>query len=238
MTKGPASHALRATFTMRVGAPPNEFALEVSLELDAGVLVLFGPSGAGKTLTLKGLAGLVAVAEGRVQVGDETMLDTAHGVSVPPHARRIGYVPQGAALFPFLDVASNVTFGLPRAARPHDARPWLDALGVAHLATAMPASLSFGERQRVALARALAVRPKLLLLDEPFASVDEDGTESLRELVRETVSTRGVPVVLVTHDKADAAALGDRLVRFVRGRTVASGSVEEMLRSSTDAARS
>jgi molybdate transport system ATP-binding protein len=168
-----------------------------------------------------------------VRLGDETLLDTARGVFVPVHLRRIGYVPQSQALFPFLDVAANVAFGLPRgpARRPRTVA-LLEELGITHLASKRPDALSGGERQRVALARALAVPPRLLLLDEPFAAVDEEGKRVLRQVVRGVVERHAIPAVLITHDDRDAEALGDRLVRFARGRTVESGTPKSMLGAS------
>jgi molybdate transport system ATP-binding protein len=222
--------ALRATLVFSAVGPDARFDVHAELSLDQGILVVFGPSGVGKTLTLEALAGLRAVSVGRVRVGDQTLLDTEHGVSVPPYARGVGYVPQSQALFPFLDVLGNVGFGLPREER-RGGRPkeLLAELGIAHLSSATPASLSGGEKQRVALARALAVRPRLLLLDEPFASIDDHGRKELEKLLRTTVDRHGVPAVLVTHDKREALAVGDKAVRFVRGKTAESGDPRELL---------
>jgi molybdate transport system ATP-binding protein len=222
--------ALDARLQVTVGDAGRTFQLEAELALDAGVLVLFGPSGVGKTLTLNALAGLLPGVRGRARVANEVLLDTEGHVDVPAHARRIGYVPQQQALFPFLDVAGNVAFGLPRAKRRGaDILALLEELGLAALASARPDALSGGERQRVALGRALAIRPRLLLLDEPFASIDEEGRAGLRKLVRDVIDRRGVPAVLVTHHPGEALALGDRLVRFERGRTGPAGHPREML---------
>jgi ABC-type sulfate/molybdate transport systems ATPase subunit len=142
----------------------------------------------------------------------------------------VGYVPQEHALFPFLDVAANVAFGLPRSARRGDrVARWLDELGLTQLASRRPESLSGGERQRVALARALVVQPRLLLLDEPFASLDEEAAGRLRMVVRDVILRHKVPAVLVTHDVDEAMAMGDQLVRFARGRTVESGTPRGLL---------
>jgi ABC-type sulfate/molybdate transport systems ATPase subunit len=139
-------------------------------------------------------------------------------------------VPQQHALFPFLDVAGNVAFGLPRAERKGTrVAALLAELGLADLAGAHPEELSGGERQRVALARALAVEPRLLLLDEPFASIDQEGRAALRRVVREVIDRRRIPAVLVTHDPGEAIALGDRMVRFERGKTAEAGAPAEML---------
>jgi molybdate transport system ATP-binding protein len=222
--------ALRATLAFSVAGADAQFDVRAELSLDEGILIMFGPSGVGKTLTLEALAGLRTVSSGSVRVGDQTLLDTERGVSVPPYERGVGYVPQSQALFPFLDVLGNVGFGLPRDERRGDrAKELLAELGIGHLSGARPASLSGGEKQRVALARALAVRPRLLLLDEPFASIDEDGRKELEKLLRDTIDRHGVPTVLVTHDKREAVAMGNRVVRFVRGRTAESGDPRELL---------
>jgi len=225
-----AAPALDAQLSFAVGDVAPRFHVDARLALDAGVLVLFGPSGAGKTLTLKALAGLVEVDSGHVRTSGETLMDTARGLRVPVHRRRIGYVPQHQTLFPFLDVAGNVAFGLPRSLRRGPrVTGWLEELGIAHLASKRPELLSGGERQRVALARALAVEPRLLLLDEPFASIDEAGRRLLGALVREIVRRHDLPTLLVTHDAAEAEALGDRLVRFERGRTMETGAPSDVL---------
>jgi molybdate transport system ATP-binding protein len=222
--------ALDARFALTVGAGERAFRVSAELALEAGVLVLFGPSGVGKTLTLHALAGLLDPEAGHVRVAGETLFDAAAGVRVPAHARRVGFVPQQHALFPFLDVAGNVAFGLPRAERRGGRVPaLLEELGLKDLAGARPASLSGGERQRVALARALAVEPRLLLLDEPFASIDQEGRAALRRMVREVIDRRGVPAVLVTHDVEEALALGDRLVRFARGKTMETDTPRALL---------
>jgi molybdate transport system ATP-binding protein len=222
--------AIEARLSATVGEGAHAFSLDVDLALDAGVLVLFGPSGAGKSLTLRALACLLPGVRGRLRVDGEVLLDSARGVDVPAERRRLGYVPQQHALFPFLDVAGNVAFGLPRRERKAGrVLALLDELGLASLASARPDALSGGERQRVALGRALAVSPRLLLLDEPFASIDEEGRASLQKLVRALIDARRIPAVLVTHHSGEAISLGDRLARVERGRTVASGDPRALL---------
>jgi molybdate transport system ATP-binding protein len=228
----PGAPALEARLTVIAGSGAGAFTVEAELSLSEGVLVLFGPSGAGKTLTVQGLAGLVRPARGHMRLGGETLFDADRRVFVPPHKRRIGYVPQHQSLFPFLDVAGNVAFGLPRRERRAD-NPrivaLLEELGLARLARAPASALSGGERQRVALGRALAVEPKLLLLDEPLASIDQEGRAALRATLREAIRKRGIPAVLVTHDPEEALALGDELVRFERGRTTIAGTPGSLL---------
>ena len=226
---GAAEPALEARLVVHQGG----FVVDAELALARGVLVLFGPSGAGKSLTLQALAGLLRPRAGTLRVAGELLYDGARGVDVPAHRRRIGYVPQHHSLFPFCDVAENVAFGLPRRERRRDhpvVQGLLAELGLAHLAGARPASLSGGERQRVALARALAVRPRLLLLDEPFASIDQDGRAALRKTLREALDRHGMPAVFVTHDPDEALALGDHLIRFERGRTTLAGAPASLLR--------
>jgi molybdate transport system ATP-binding protein len=225
--------ALEAKVVVAVGRGKSEFAVEAELSLARGVLVLFGPSGSGKSLTLQALAGLVRPRRGMIRVGGEILFDSDSWIDVPAHRRKIGYVPQHHALFPFHDVAENVAFGLPRKDRRRDnpvVKGLLEELGLAHLASSRPRSLSGGERQRVALARALAVSPKLLVLDEPFASIDQDGRAALRKTLREVLDRHGMPAVFVTHDPDEALALGDQLIRFERGRTTESGTPASLLR--------
>ena len=226
-----ATNALEARLAIAVGGDDG-FRAEVDLSLERGVLVLFGPSGAGKSLTLQALAGLIKPQRGYLRVGGETLYDSERGIDVPTHRRRLGYVPQHHSLFPFCSVARNVSFGLPRRERRDDhprVMQLLDELGLAHLASARPASLSGGERQRAALARALAVGPRLVLLDEPFSAIDREGRGALRDAVRATLDHHGIPAVLVTHDPEEAVALGDRLVRYRRGATCESGDPEALL---------
>jgi len=213
---GPALDARVKLTKTGLGA---RFEVDVELVLDRGVLVLFGPSGSGKTLTLEGLAGLVPTTEGFVRLAGETLSDERSRVWVPPHRRGIGYVPQRSSLFPFTDVLGNVGFGLPRRGRTGPApMALLEEVGLAHRARARPDELSGGERQRVALARALAVSPRLLLLDEPFASIDRAGRAALGQTLRDVLTRRGTPAVLVTHDPIEARDMGDSLVPMDHGR--------------------
>lgn len=225
--------ALEGRLSVHVGAPPDDFTVESELHLAAGVLILFGPSGAGKSLTLQALAGLLRPSAGWLRVNGEVLYDSARGVDVPAHRRRVGFVPQRDALFPFRDSLDNVLFGLPRRERRRD-NPRVLALmreiGISQLQHLPPDRLSGGERQRVALARALAVQPRLLLLDEPFASIDHAGRTSLQVLLREVLSRHQIPAVFVTHSAEEALALGDTLVRFERGRTIEAGAPSALLR--------
>jgi molybdate transport system ATP-binding protein len=208
-------------------------ALEVALEAPPGITVLFGPSGAGKTTALAVVAGLIRPDRGRIAVGPETLFDREAGIDLPPHRRRVALVFQSLALFPHLTALDNVAYGLPRAlgraARRALAREWLERTRAAHVADRRPATLSGGEAQRIALARALAASPRVLLLDEPFTALDEGLRRELGGLVRELADELAIPTILVTHDRRDALALGDRAVVLGAGRTVAAGAVPDAL---------
>ncbi len=185
----------------------------VSLGLAAGqVGVLIGPSGCGKTSLLRAVAGLERCATGRVLIAGDTLSDADTGVHLAPEQRRIGMVFQDYALFPHLSVADNIEFGihtLPRAERQARVQQMLDLVGLAHAAKRAPHQLSGGQQQRVALARALAPRPRLLLLDEPFSSLDVDLRERLAQEVRSILKDSGTTALLVTHDQLEAFAVGD-----------------------------
>ena len=211
------------------------FTLDVAWSAGDGVAVLFGPSGAGKTLTLQCLAGLLRADEGRIVVDGRVLFDAdARGalVDVPPQARRVGYVFQGYALFPHLSVADNVGFGLrdlPAARRADKTAQVLARLGLAEHADRLPRELSGGQRQRVALGRALAIDPALLLLDEPLSALDAPLRRALRDELRQLLSDLGTAAVLVTHDFTEAYRLGDRLVVYDAGRVVQSAPRSELL---------
>jgi iron(III) transport system ATP-binding protein len=194
----------------------------VSLGLAPGKIgVLIGPSGCGKTSLLRAVAGLERCAEGRVTMAGETLSDAATGLHVAPEQRRIGMVFQDYALFPHLSVADNVAFGvagLERTARAQRVQQMLDLVGLAHAARRAPHELSGGQQQRVALARALAPKPRLLLLDEPFSSLDVDLRERLAQEVRVILKDSGTTALLVTHDQLEAFAVGDVIGVMNKGR--------------------
>jgi molybdate transport system ATP-binding protein len=208
------------------------FTLDVDWTADGGVAALFGPSGAGKTLTLSCLAGLLHPDAGRIVVNGRVLFDAAAGTDVPPQARRVGYVFQGYALFPHLTVADNVGFGLrdrPRDARARRVDEVLARLGLAGLERRRPAELSGGQRQRVALGRALAIDPALLLLDEPLSALDAPLRRALRAELRAILSEWGTAAVVVTHDFTEAYRLGDRIVVYEGGRVVQAAPRAELL---------
>ena len=208
------------------------FSLNVQWEAGDEVVALFGPSGAGKTLTLHCLAGLVPPDSGRIVVNGTVFFDREAGINLPTRYRRLGYVFQGYALFPHLTVAGNVGFGLrdlPRRERRRRAGETIERLGLSGLEGRYPRELSGGQQQRVALGRALAVDPDLLLLDEPLSALDAPLRRQLREELAAIIREWGKAAVLVTHDLIEAYQLADRIVVYEAGRVVQAAPKSELL---------
>lgn len=217
----------------------------IGLDVAAGsTTVILGPSGCGKTTLLRCLAGLHRPDSGTIVVGSRTFDDATTDTHVRPEDRRVGVVFQNGALFPHLDVAANVGFGLARAERRgrrvdrvdriDRIDEALDLVGLGGLGDRMPDQLSGGQRQRVAVARALAPRPTVLLLDEPFSSLDAVLRHQLRDELATVLRHLGTTTVLVTHDRAEAFALGDQLVLLRDGHVVAQGDAPGLYRSPPD----
>jgi len=199
------------------------------------ILVLFGPSGAGKTTVVRCIAGLERPDRGRIVFDDETWFDDS-GRWVDPQRRFVGYLGQEPALFPHLTVRGNVGYGLTGSAVDRERRiaEMLTLVDIGPLDRRRPHELSGGQAQRVALARALAPAPRLLVLDEPFASLDAPARARLRTDLRSIVRRVGIAVVLVTHDRRDAIALGDELVVLAEGRVRQAGPVQQVFRRPAD----
>jgi molybdate transport system ATP-binding protein len=219
---------LRAEACTRLG----ELELDVALGVRPGeCLALAGPSGAGKTSVLRIAAGLVRPDWGRIEANGDTWLDTERGVDVAPERRRVGYVFQEYALFPHLSAWQNVAYplrGMRRSERRERALELLERFGMGHLADARPRTLSGGERQRVALARVLARRPAVLLLDEPLSALDSRTRATASRQLAAVLREVEVPALLVTHDFAEAAQLGDRVGVIDAGRVVQEGTPTEL----------
>lgn len=212
-----------AEIELRVG----ELSLGVALG-GAGVTALVGPNGSGKTSLLRALAGLVP-AKGNFRIGDEVLLSGA--VDLAPEARRLGYVPQGFALFPHLSVVDNVAFGLSghsRGERRGKARSALRELGCEDLAARRCDALSGGERQRVALARAMVTKPRMLLLDEPLAPLDVSVRRRVRQHLAEELRARPIPTLLVTHDVRDLPGLAGDIYILEAGKISQHGTLAEL----------
>jgi molybdate transport system ATP-binding protein len=206
--------------------------LDVELHVDGGqTLALAGPSGAGKTSILRIASGLLRPGRGRVDANGETWLDTEAGVDLPPERRRCGYVFQEYALFPHLSAWQNVAYplrGVPRRERRKRALELLGRFGLRELADARPRTLSGGERQRVALARVLAREPSVLLLDEPLSALDARTRAGAARELAAVLRDLEAPALLVTHDFAEAAELGDRVGVIDGGRVVQEGTPTEL----------
>ena len=205
------------------------FMLRVESELAGPGVAVLGPSGSGKTSLLETIAGLRPRAGGRVVLDGVALQDDEAGVRLPPEARRIGYVPQDALLFPHRDVAGNVRYGLRRGARGGLFDELVEILGIGPLLGRYPGAISGGERQRVALARALASEPRLLLLDEPLAALDVELKERILPYLLRVRDALRTPFVYVTHNAGEAAAVAGEALLLRDGAVVRQGPVDSVL---------
>jgi molybdate transport system ATP-binding protein len=225
-------------FEIRLRLRLPEFELHLEESWNARAVAIFGPSGSGKTSTLEILAGIRRAEETFVRLDSVLLEDSGQGLRLPPERRRIGWVPQDASLFPHLDVGENLRFGAGRLAE-RSARAErktaidraVEVLEIGHLLKRRPSELSGGERQRVALARALASGPRLLLLDEPFASLDLQLRARIFPYLIRLRDLLGLPMIYVTHDAGEALALAHRVLILEKGQVAASGEAEDLLRS-------
>jgi molybdate transport system ATP-binding protein len=209
-----------------------ELDAEFRLPLDrAPVTVLFGPSGAGKTTLLRMLAGLHRPDGGVITFRGQPWFHNNRAIDLAPQQRRAGYLAQDYALFPHLTVAANIAY----AARPGKSAAYLKTFGLAEIAGRYPRAISSGQRQRVALARALAAEPALLLLDEPLSALDAATRAQTRRQLRNLLTASGVPCIVVTHDRMEAAALGDWIAVIVAGRVHQCGPVQEVFQRPANA---
>jgi molybdate transport system ATP-binding protein len=217
-----------------ISLPLDRFELNVEFTTTAQVTGVFGPSGAGKTSLLRSIAGLKRNAKGAIRMGGETWLDSKAGIHRQPETRDIGYVPQDGLLFPHLSVRRNLLAGAARARRngsPLDENfaDVCDLLGLKPLLERDVATLSGGERQRVALGRAICSGPRLMLLDEPLASLDLPLRRKVLPFLRRVVDKFRIPTLLVTHDPIEVQALCEELIVLDEGRLVAQGPVRRVL---------
>jgi molybdate transport system permease protein len=209
------------------------FRLAVEFTADRIPIGLLGPSGSGKSMTLRAIAGLETPDRGRIVLHGRVLFDSDKGIDLPARARRIGLLFQNYALFPHLTVAENIAFGLRRLPKPEQARRVEQQVGAAHLdtlASRYPGSLSGGEQQRVALARALAVEPEALLLDEPFSALDTHLRSALERQLRDMLGTYEGSTVFVSHNLEEAYRVCGDIVVLEDGSVAASGPKEEVFR--------
>lgn len=203
---------------------------QLTLDADPGTTIaVVGPNGAGKTTLLRALLGLTPRAHAELRLGDTDV------TGLPPHRRHVAWVPQDGALFPHMSALANTSYGprasgVPRAEARRRAQEWLDRLGVGHLAHRRPAQISGGQAQRVALARALAARPRLLLLDEPLAALDQTTRAHVRHTLRTHLDTFGGVCLIVTHDPVEAVSLADRVLVLDQGLALQDAPPAEVTR--------
>lgn len=211
----------------------GHFELRAAFSVGSGLTALFGPSGSGKTSLINLVGGLSRPDRGRITLGSDVLVDTARDVFVPSHRRGIGYVFQESRLFPHLTVRQNLLFGHWFAGRKRpetsDLAGVVDLLGIAHLLTRRPQGLSGGERQRVAIGRALLSKPRLLLMDEPLASLDEGRKSEIIPYIERLRDSLGLPVLYVSHSLPEVARLATTVVRFKDGHVIAQGRPGEVL---------
>lgn len=209
------------------------FTLDASFRSEGRLTALFGPSGSGKTTLVNVIGGLIRPESGRIAVKGRVLVDTAQGIFVPKHRRRIGYVFQEARLFPHLSVRQNLLFGrwfTPRRERAAKFDGIVELLGIGHLLGRWPSTLSGGEKQRVAIGRALLTDPHLLLMDEPLASLDEERKAEIYPYIERLRDEGHVPMVLVSHSVPEIARLATTIVILNGGQVAASGSAPDILR--------
>jgi molybdate transport system ATP-binding protein len=223
---------LSVAITHRLGA----FTLDAAFEVEGGLTALFGRSGAGKTSLVNAIAGLIRPDQGRVEVDGVVLTDTAARIFVPPHRRRIGYVFQEGRLFPHLNVRQNLVYGrwfapkgTPSSPAGSDFDQVIGLLGIEHLLTRRPANLSGGEKQRVAIGRALLARPRLLVMDEPLAALDESRRHEIFPYIERLRDEMRVPIVYVSHSIAEVARLATTLVVLSDGEVAAIGPTAQVM---------
>jgi molybdate transport system ATP-binding protein len=205
------------------------FKLSVKFRAAHGATALFGASGSGKTSVINMIAGLLAPDRGAISIDETTLFDADKRINVPPHRRRIGYVFQEGRLFPHLSVRQNLDYGRRMSGVRSDEKEFAriaSLLDVDRLLDRRPGHLSGGERQRVAVGRALLMRPKLLLLDEPLASLDAGHKREILPYLVRLRDDAGIPMVYVSHSPAEVRRIATTVVRLDRGQVVATGGVE------------
>ncbi|MGE0500327.1 MAG: molybdenum ABC transporter ATP-binding protein [Rhizobiaceae bacterium] len=220
------------SLSVDVRAKRGQFTLDAGFEATGRLTALFGASGSGKTTLVNLIAGLLGPDEGRIVAGGRVLVDTSQRLFLPRHRRRIGYVFQDARLFPHLSVRQNLGYGrffTPRDGRYADIAAIVELLGIGHLMERRPAGLSGGERQRVAIGRALAASPRLLLMDEPLASLDDARKAEILPHIERLRDEAGIPIVYVSHSLAEVSRLATDVVVMASGRVIASGPAASVL---------
>ena len=214
---------IAAEMTYRI----EDFELDLSINVNPGEsLVLFGPSGAGKSTILRAIAGLIEPSSGFIQIGESIVFDKDQKIWVPPYKRKVGYLTQQYHLFPHLSVSKNIAYGLSSHSKDSSAAlisDLLEKFQLSGLENRYPWEISGGQQQRVALARALASSPRALLLDEPFASLDSELRRAILNEIRRILTFSKIPIIVVTHEREEAVAIGDEIQVIDSGHTLAKG---------------
>ena len=207
------------------------FTIATEFSVEQGITCLFGRSGAGKTTIMKMIAGLVRPDSGRISLSGTDVFDSQNDLNKPPHARQLGYIFQEPRLFPHLTIKQNLLFGrwLRRPKDDINFDETVDLLGVAHLLSRRPVNLSGGEQQRVAIGRALLAGPKLLLMDEPLASLDNPRKQEILPYIERLQNQLDIPILYVTHALEEAARIASNIILLEEGRIAASGPMEQTL---------
>jgi molybdate transport system ATP-binding protein len=216
----------------------GDFFLHARFETGSGVTAVFGPSGAGKTTLVNMISGLVAPDRGRIAIDETVLFDSGRRIDLPPHRRRIGYVFQEGRLFPHLSVRHNLDYGRRMCGLPPDGAQIARIVGLLEIGALLerrPGRLSGGERQRIAIGRALLMRPRLLLLDEPLASLDVARKREILPYLERLRDEVGVPMVYVSHHAAELRRLATSVVRLAAGRVEAAGGKELLDAADADA---
>ncbi|MBE0557424.1 MAG: ATP-binding cassette domain-containing protein [Proteobacteria bacterium] len=207
----------------------NGFSLDIEWQIANELAVLFGFSGAGKSMTLQMIAGLLKPDRGHVSLDDTVYFDSSTGTDLPPQERPFGYVFQDLALFPHMSVLQNILYGaanLPKAEKLDRAHDMIRAFKLTGLENRYPHEISGGQKQRGAFARALIRRPKMLLLDEPFSALDRPLRLEMRQFLLEVRGNFNIPALLVTHDFEEAVAISDKIIVYEQGKIAQIGSPE------------
>ena len=222
---------------LRCRVPLAHYELNIDVAFEARLASIFGPSGSGKTTVLDAIAGLIKLTAGEIEIGGRTLFSSARGINLPPQERGVGYVPQQGTLFPHFSVRKNILFGAGRITRSKRARNIqmehvLNVLEIGSLLDRPVTKLSGGEAQRVALARAILSQPRVLLMDEPLASLDVTLKEKILPYLARVRDEFEIPIIYVTHSLAEVLTLADWVLMIKQGQLVTQGIPKEALRTS------